>query len=102
MQRRKKNSDVYERNVPSADGILSLFCIRQENIGVGIILANFQYPSLMLMQSIGNAQSVIGGDENNEPGSLLILGTGLDLIVLGVITAVVLWIGTYLFSKIEA
>lgn len=29
-------------------------------------------------------------------------GIGLDLIVLGVITAVVLWIGTYLFSKIEA
>lgn len=29
-------------------------------------------------------------------------GIGLDLMVLGVITAVVLWIGTYLFSKIEA
>jgi len=30
------------------------------------------------------------------------LGIGIDLIVLGVITAIVLWIGTYLFSKIEA
>lgn len=29
-------------------------------------------------------------------------GVGIDLIVLGIITAVVLWIGTYLFSKIEA
>ena len=29
-------------------------------------------------------------------------GISLDLIVLGVMTAVVLWIGTYLFSKIEA
>jgi len=29
------------------------------------------------------------------------LGIGQDLIVLGIITAIVLWIGTYLFSKIE-
>ncbi len=29
-------------------------------------------------------------------------GIGLDLVVLTVITGVVLWIGTYLFSKIEA
>jgi len=30
------------------------------------------------------------------------LGMGLDLVVLGVVTAIVLWIGTHLFSRIEA